>query len=459
MKKCLFILLFFYLHTGIYAQLYVQGGATLYIGGTVTLQNEDFIRSSSPGSSILFEPASRVLFTGNTDNIISGYINFLNLEIAKENNRQVSLKDDDDAVRGQMIFTSGLFNLDNQLLFLGNTGVLINENENSRIIGPTGGAVQVRLPLDQPVNINPGNIGATITSFKNLGYITINRGYMFGSPLPLHSIQRYYDILFDDPANDVALDATLRLHYFDAETGSADETKLVHWKYITVSGTWQQQGPLANITRNTSENWVQLTGIGSLSPWTLAEATAALPLEFSRFTVTCKNNRAVIDWQTATEINTRHFEVQRSTNGTDWITVAAPLAAGQSNSLLNYSYTDPAPASSAKIFYRIVCIDLDGSKSYTPTRTFTCGDGLIWQVWPNPVRQQAYISLKLDDASQVSVQLFDNKGSVVRQWQKELLRGDNQFAVDMQDLSTGVYYLLITWSEGRGQKGTKIIKQ
>jgi len=57
------------------------------------------------------------------------------------------------------------------------------------------------------------------------------------------------------------------------------------------------------------------------------------------------------------------------------------------------------------------------------------------------------------------VQLFDNKGSVVRQWQKELLRGDNQFAVDMQDLSTGIYYLFITWGDGKGQKGTKILKQ
>lgn len=459
MKKSFFITLFLYTCVSIHAQLYVQGGATLYIGGTVTLQNEDFIRSPSPGSSIVFEPASRVLFTGNANNIISGYINFLNLEIAKENNRQVSLKDDNDAVRGQMIFTSGLFNLDNNMLFLGNTGSLINENENSRIIGPAGGAVQAHVLLDQPAGVNPGNIGASITSSKNLGSITINRGYVFGSALPLNAVQRYYTILFDNPANDINLDAALQLYYFDAELGSADETKLVHWKYLDASSTWQQQGPLGNITRNTTENWVKLTGIASLSSWTLAEATAALPLQFTRFTVTCNNNAAVINWQTATEINTHHFEIQRSINGTDWITVATQPAAGQSSSLLNYSYTDPAPASPAKLFYRIFCVDLDGSKNYTPIRTFTCGDAPMWQVWPNPVQQQAYVSLQLDDASKVSIQLLDSKGSAVRQWQKELLRGDNRLVLNMQDLSTGVYYLLITWGEGKVQKGTKIIKQ
>lgn len=459
MKKCLLILLFLYAYTGIKAQLYVQGGATLYIGGTVTLQNEDLIRSSSPVSSIIFEPASRVLFTGNADNIISGYIDFLNLEIAKEASRQVSLQGYNDAVHGQMIFTSGIFNLDGDTLFLGNTGLLVNENENSRIIGPAGGVVQARLLLDQPVSVNPGNIGAVISSGKNLGDITINRGHVFTSPLPLKSINRYYTITFDNPANDADLDATLRLYYFDAELGSSDETKLVHWKYHDPSSTWQQQGPAGSITRNTTENWVQLTGIGSLSPWTLAEATAALPLEFSRFSVTCKNNAAVIDWQTATEINTHHFDVQRSVNGTDWVTINTQTAAGQSSSLLNYSYTDPVPVSSAKIFYRIQSVDLDGSKNYTPVRILTCGNGPQWQVWPNPVRQQAYVSLKLDDSYKVAVQLFDNKGSVVRQWQKGLLRGDNQFAVDMQGLPAGAYYLFITWGDGKGQKGTKIIKQ
>lgn len=127
--------------------------------------------------------------------------------------------------------------------------------------------------------------------------------------------------------------------------------------------------------------------------------------------------------------------------------------------MLNYNYTDPAPSSPDKLFYRILCVDLDGSKNYTPIRTFTCGDSPLWQVWPNPVRQQAYVSLKLDDASKVSIRLLDSKGAAVRHWQKELLRGDNRLVINMQDLSTGVYYLLITWGEGKVQKGTKIIKQ
>ena len=360
MKKYVFAILFFYLYTGVKAQLYVQSGATLYIGGTVTLHNEDFIRSSGAGPVISFEPGSNVMFTGNADNIINGNIDFLNIEIAKEGTHQLSLQDYNGEVQGQIVFTSGLFNLNNQTLRLSSTGTLINENENSRIIASTGGTVQASLTLNQPTDVNPGNIGAAITSGKNLGEVVISRSYVDAYPAPSNSIKRYYSINFIDPANDNDLDATLRLSYFDAELNSADETKLVHWKREDLSDTWMQQGPAGNITRNTNEDWVQLSGINSLSNWTLAEASGALPAELTFFNVTCHDNAAVISWQTATEINTDHFEVQRSMNGADgWTTIANQRAAGQSSTLQDYSYTDRAQFSSAKVFYRILSVDAD----------------------------------------------------------------------------------------------------
>lgn len=457
MKKYVFLLLLLYSYTGAKAQLYVESGATLRIGGIVTLQNEDFIRSPGAGPVISFAPGSNVLFTGNAENLISGDIDFLNLEIAKEGIHQVSLQDGMIDVEGQMVFTSGLFNLNNQTLRLGSAATLLNENENSRIIGPTGGSVQTTLTLNQPTGINPGNIGAAITSAKNLGEITIDRHYVDAYPLPATSVNRFYSINFTNPANDNNLDATLRLSYFDAELNGADEAKLVHWKREDLSDTWVQQGLPANTTRNMNEDWVELTGIGSLSTWALAETSGALPVAFTFFNVTCAGNSAVLRWQTATEINTDHFEIQKSENGIDWVTIATQTAAGQSSSLVDYNYTYTAP--SAKTFYRIQSVDRDGLKIYTAVKVSACGSDENWQVWPNPVQQQLYISLKLDKAYKAFVQLFDNKGSLVRQWEKQMANGNNQFAIDMKGLSAGMYQLVISWDNGRAQKNAKILKQ
>ena len=234
----------------------------------------------------------------------------------------------------------------------------------------------------------------------------------------------------------------------------------MHWKREDLSDTWMQQGPAGNITRNTNEDWVQLSGINSLSNWTLAEASGALPAELTFFNVTCHDNAAVISWQTATEINTDHFEVQRSMNGADgWTTIANQRAARQSSTLQDYSYTDRAQFSSAKVFYRILSVDADGQKKYTAVKSSACGSTENWQVWPNPVQQQLYISLTTEVAYKTSVQLFDNKGALVRQWQKSLVRGANHFAVDMQGLAAGTYHLLISRDNDREPKSIEIIKQ
>lgn len=459
MKKALYLLAFLCTITSVKSQLYVQGGAMFHVGGTVTLQDEDFIRGPEGGAVITFEPGSNVLFTGNADNNISGYIGFLNLEIAKSDNHQVSLQNYNEEVTGQMVFTSGNFNLNNNTLLLGSTGTLINENENSRIIGATDGKVQARPTLNQPTNINPGNIGAGITSIKNLGEVIINRGYIFQAGLPSNAIQRYYEFNFIDPGKDNGLDATLRLHYFDAELAGADETKLVHWKYDYNSLTWADQGATGSVTRNTVDNWVQLTGIESLSPWTLAETSGPLPVIFSLFNVACKNNAVAISWQTATEINTNHFEVQRSTDGINWITLFTQQALGHNGVMQNYNYTDPRGTSLNRVFYRIKSVDNDGKENYTSINTTSCNNQIIWHVWPNPVKQQLNINIKLDGAYKTTVQLFDSKGALVHQSQKDLLTGNNQFAIELMGLPPGIYHLCLKWDGDKNSKNIKIIKQ
>lgn len=441
------------------AQLYVQSNTVLHIGGEITLHNQDFIRGQGAGPNIEFEPGSNVLFTGNADNIISGYISFLNLEIAKEGTHKISLQNYNEEVRGQMVFTSGLFDLNNNSLLLSGAGSLINENENSHIIGPAGGSVYTTIELNQPNNANPGNIGSTITSSQNLGNLTINRGYVYAFGLPPNAVQRYYTISFADPGKDVNLDATLKLQYFDGELGGADETKLVQWKREDFGPTWIEQGPTGNISRNTTENWVQLTGIGSLSAWSLAESLGPVPVTLSAFNVTCKGNAAVISWQTSSESNTDHFEVERSVNGTDWISIASQDAAGQSSSTQNYTYSDEGTVSSTKVFYRIKTVDKDFRKNYSLVKPSSCQSTGLWNVWPNPAKDQVNISLEIERTCKIQFQLVDNKGSVVHQWIKESQPGANQFILNLEGLPSGAYHLAATWDEGKGQKMIKILKQ
>lgn len=459
MKKALYLLAFLCTTTTVKSQLYVQGGAIFHVGGTVTLQDEDFIRGPGGGAVITFEPGSNVLFTGNADNIISGYIGFLNLEIAKSGNHQVSLQDYNEEVTGQMVFTSGNFNLNNNTLLLGSTGTLINENENSRIIGPAGGTVNVSMPLNQPSNVNPGNIGAVITSAKDLGKVTIDRGYVYALGLPSKSVQRYYSINFVDPSKDADLDATLQLHYMESELNGTNEAKLALWKYDNGTSAWKEQGTTENITRDVGANWVQLSGINSLSPWAIAETSSPLPVKLTFFNVACNQNTPILQWQTASETNVHSFEIQRSLNSREWATIASLPATNQNNILTNYQYTDQTAAQLDRVYYRIASLDFDGTKSFSPVSTSACTVNQDWKVWPNPVRELLNISIEMPQTNKATIQLIDSKGSLVRKWTKYTQSGVNQITLDVHDLPSGAYHLMITWNGGNDRKTTHFIKR
>jgi hypothetical protein len=93
-----------------------------------------------------------------------------------------------------------------------------------------------------------------------------------------------------------------------------------------------------------------------------------LPIKFVGFTVTCKNNTALIQWSTSEEINANTYEVERSADGSNWTTIAYVAAIGNSSALSNYSFTDKN-LSAKIIYYRIKEVDLDGKTTLTAIKS------------------------------------------------------------------------------------------
>lgn len=211
-------------------------------------------------------------FTGNNNDTISGtgILLFDRINMAKNNNAFVTLQRN-TKVGNQLVFNGGIFNLNNYILDLSNTGVLVNESENTRAFTIGTGYIQSTGILNNPSLANPGNLGAVITSSINLGNTIIRRGHkvqqnVFGNN---NSIERFYDII---PANNSNLNATLQLSYFDAELNSIDEAGLNMW----ISANNVNWTAVCDFIRNTSNNYVQSNGINSFGRWTLSQETPPL---------------------------------------------------------------------------------------------------------------------------------------------------------------------------------------
>jgi len=272
MKKILLLPIVIMIASQVFAQgsFKITPGTTLKTinGSHVVLQNINLINDGTIQQAVnsgVFD------FRGSADDTISGsgITVFDRINLSKDPGSQL-IQQRNITVNSEFIFTGGVLYLDNYILDLGGFGNLINESENSRAFTYGTGYIQATRVLNNPSSVNAGNLGATITSTKNLGTTIIRRGHQVQTNIYVsnNSIQRYYDI---SPANNISLKATLSFSYLDAELNGMDETTLTLWKKKDPV-LWDYVG---HDVKNATSNYVLRNNISKFSIWTLAFDTAS----------------------------------------------------------------------------------------------------------------------------------------------------------------------------------------
>lgn len=425
-----------------------NSGATIVMenGAYLVVDNIDFQNNGTFSQS-----AGTVLFTGNSNSNIGGVNTPQFYTLGLNKNGASLFLQNHITVNNQLSFTNGLLNLNNYNITLDAAASLNGESEASRITGPTGGYVQISSNLNAPAGVNAGNLGVAITSAQNLGNTIIRRGHVsqVNNGGMGNSVFRYYDII---PTNNIALNATLYFNYFDAELNSLTENTLIQ-ATSTDNANWINQG---FTVRNTTTNWVTQSGFGNFARVTLTSPLNALPLVWNAFNASCVSNAIKISWKTIQESNTSAFYIRRSSNGSNWQTIATLAAAGNSNTAINYSFIDQLSFSGA--MYRIVQEDRDGVQTLSPVLQSNCNIGDVVSVYPNPAIGQCWVSVQSDNNTTVLMRLYDSKGVLVKQQLENVQAGVNQLGFQMNGLSQGIYNLVIGWGSGK-VKTVKIEKR
>ena len=142
------------------------------------------------------------------------------------------------------------------------------------------------------------------------------------------------------------------------------------------------------------------TTIGGQNSSNLAAVSAAtgmpLPVELTAFTATAEGTAAVrLAWATASEKNSRAFEVERSLDGRAFAPIGTVAAAGSSSTPRSYELLDPhPPIHQSALYYRLRQVDADGTFSYSPVRTVSLTHLLnyAFTLFPNPAHGAATLT-------------------------------------------------------------------
>ena len=179
---------------------------------------------------------------------------------------------------------------------------------------------------------------------------------------------------------------------------------------------------------------------------------STLPLTMSSFT----GERAgpTVDklrWTTTHEQNTRGFYIQRSKDATSFNEIGFVAAAGNSNQLLNYGFTDRSAGPYAW-FYRLRMVDLDGEQTYSAT-VFIDGDkNDRWKIWTDEKGDKVYLYYDASTRSVASLQIFSGNGQQILS--RNLSAGSNE--IDVAFLPRGIYHYKLMY-EGKIVSGKLLL--
>ena len=166
-----------------------------------------------------------------------------------------------------------------------------------------------------------------------------------------------------------------------------------------------------------------------------------LPITLANIDITCESGRVDLDWATASEINNDYFTIERSDDGVNFEPMATILGAGNSNSVLNYSWIDTSPLNTVG-YYRLKQTDFNGEYSYSDVLATRCKSNNEISIYPNPSRGSFtfdYFSSKEED---LRVEIYSISGQLIlEKIFNEMPEGDSKRNMVIEELSNGVYFV------------------
>jgi len=182
------------------------------------------------------------------------------------------------------------------------------------------------------------------------------------------------------------------------------------------------------------------------------EYQGTLPVTLVDFTAKADGNRAKLQWQTASELNNKGFEIYRSSDDGKFEKIGEVSATRNSQlATHNYSFTDYAPLNGNN-YYQLVQVDNDGKATELGVKKVTFGfQPLALSLYPNPTVNTATVSFTAGTFNQL--QVIDLNGRVLQQHQLNATASSKEIALG--NYPVGVYLIKLNGTKTAIQKVVK----
>ena len=186
----------------------------------------------------------------------------------------------------------------------------------------------------------------------------------------------------------------------------------------------------------------------AICQWVVEEG-GPLPVSITKLSAKLKDkNFTTIDWSTQSEINLRHYDVERSEDGVRFSKRGVVNAKRASAN--NYNLVDNiAGVRSSVVYYRLKAVDNDGTSKYSSVVSVKLNGSNNIQVYPNPFIAEINVNLSSSVNEPAKIRLYTPDGKLVAQQVNQLTIGENKIVLkNLNRLTRQNYILRIERSSG-----------
>ncbi len=289
----------------------------------------------------------------------------------------------------------------------------------------------------QPVGIAPAS---SLPSNTN----GISAKYNVGSPggtnggLDSYNTGEYWDLA---PFNGGTANSKVVIYWDgvnDNTTTAVSERKVGHLSMgamLNHGGTASMTSILANGNITSDDN------ISTWSPFVLGfKAATPLPISLISFEGKSFENYNQLKWETSTEINASHFEIERS-NSQAFENIGKVEANNLQNEKSIYSFDDNSPLVGIN-YYRLKLVDLNNKYEYSKIIKLSNSEnaGVVGFFFPNPINEsKSNVNIIAKEKGVWTIQQFDEAGRLIGSESRTLDKGLNKVSVDKTNIGASLF--------------------
>ena len=164
----------------------------------------------------------------------------------------------------------------------------------------------------------------------------------------------------------------------------------------------------------------------------------ALPIYLSTFDGHNQGRENHLYWLTEQEVNSSHFEVERSNNGYEFVKIGIV----GTDPTQSYNFIDNTPYSGSN-YYRLKMVDLDETFSHSSIIYLETQNKIESKVYPNPFEDSLIYTYQSEQNEELEIQVINILGQKVFQYNVNCQTCGNYVTINTSNIPSGKYTIRI----------------